>query len=695
MSLRSNQNPGKSTGGGNPSKAPKNIKRVEDIILTSDHPLYNGPHDLGTIFFSDEKADEIPQDPTTLPTAIPLNRNLITYPSINDLVPISKGPSPDYYVDLNGLPTAKVNYYGPSLNVFNSTTNNSLPNNTDDPQLGVYFKENVNLSPLKPGEGDTIIEGKNGQRIRFTTTGPKGSNSISRNVTDDPNDGNPSIGQRAMIISLGSGMSENITADNASIYMFENHSIPLEAASTNVDSTKSTYTPVKDPLDAISEPPPTITPTPSPTPATQEQVVDFSDTLPENQAVEEKVTTPPPKKEDDPFDDPVFNALDEAIDEGLITEEEDEDFEVSGTVHDPRTESPDNDEPDEPFVDPGDLNLDPDATDEYTKFVLNRSNIINNLDPNAEGNKAWRMQNFHYFSDEANYKLRKRKAVNGQYSLNQEATVQWNAGNYDKGIYSNQKGDIYICPPPTRILTMKKSTKRTIKYLCIHCTAGWHYRTPANSCSGFFSRVYKKDNENKYRHDNLHWSNGGYHWMVMDDGLATRMYDDDKMTNGAVDINPRTIHLNWIGGRFGGSTAKSKEGGVDSHTVKQRQYGFGSKDLEGTSYQTSTTCTNAKQNNIISKPQAFTLYRLIKGYINTYPDIKVIGHNQITQKNCPLFHVPTFMKAIGKENNTDYDYPIEDYLPNDPKKRPAHDSHLPIPNNYLEENAKFLAASLS
>ena len=61
------------------------------------------------------------------------------------------------------------------------------------------------------------MEGKNGQRIRFTTTGPDGTNSISRNATDDPNDGNPSIGQRAIIISLGSGISENITADNASI----------------------------------------------------------------------------------------------------------------------------------------------------------------------------------------------------------------------------------------------------------------------------------------------------------------------------------------------------------------------------------------------------------------------------------------------------------------------------------------------
>jgi len=634
MSLRNNQNQGKPTGGGNPSKAPKNIKRVEDIILTSDHPLYNGPHDLGTIFFSDEKADEIPQDPTTLPTAIPLNRNLITYPSINDLVPISKGPSPDYYVDLNGLPTAKVNYYGPSLNVFNSTTNNSLPNNTDEPQLGVYFKENVNISPLKPGEGDTIIEGKNGQRIRFTTTGPKGSNSISRNVTDDPNDGNPSIGQRAMIISLGSGMSENITADNASIYMFENHSIPLETASTNVDSTKSTYTPVKDPLDAISEPPLQVESTPSPTPATQEQVVDFSDTLPENQAVEEKVTTPPPKEEDDPFDDPVFNALDEAIDEGLLTEQPVENYDISGTVADPAIE--DLNSNGSPITE-----IDDDANG--TNIIINYPNasgynatsIIDNMDPSLK-DKSYRKNNL--------------------VAINKEAGAAWEAGNYTKAAYTNKYGAIILLPPPDPNLTMKATTERTIKYLIIHCTAGHNTRTPADTMRGFFNP------------NGRNWEYGGYHWMVMNNGVATRCYPDDVQTNGATAMNPKSIHLNWIGGfnkkwgyrpmtgnpiksddSFNGKKGVAPSLGVTEEEAYRRLYGFGSKKLEGWNGGDAST----RNGNLISQPQVFTLYKLIKRYIEIYPNIKVIGHNQVAAKNCPLFDVPTFMKLKFDGNNTE------------------------------------------
>ena len=244
MGLRKNKNHGSSTGGENSSKALKQIKRVEGLILKDTDIGYVGPHSIGTIFFSDEKSGEIAQDPSSLPYAIPRNRNNITYPVIGEFVIITQGPAPDYYPDLGGSPLSKINYYSDPISVYGNGSNNAVPNqtNAEDHQLGTYFKENVNLSPLKPGEGDTIMEGKNGQRIRFTTTGPDGTNSISRNATNDPNDGNPSIGQRAIIISLGSGRSENITADNASIYMFENHSIPLDVASTNVDSLKESVT---------------------------------------------------------------------------------------------------------------------------------------------------------------------------------------------------------------------------------------------------------------------------------------------------------------------------------------------------------------------------------------------------------------------------------------------------------------------
>jgi len=328
MGLRKNKNHGPSTGVVNSSKALKQIKRVEGLIIKDTDIGYVGPHSIGTIFFSDEKSGEIAQDPSSLPYAIPRNRNNITYPVIGEFVIITQGPAPDYYPDLGGSPLSKINYYSDPISVYGNGSNNAVPNqtNTDDHQLGTYFKENVNLSPLKPGEGDTIMEGKNGQRIRFTTTGPDGTNSISRNATDDPNDGNPSIGQRAIIISLGSGISENITADNASIYMFENHSIPLDVASTNVDSLNTTYTPIKDKLETISAKPEEVIPEPIVEPP-QVTEIDFTPDPEGDNTVEEIITSDPPPNNDDPFSDPVFDALDEAIDEGILSEITPEEFE--------------------------------------------------------------------------------------------------------------------------------------------------------------------------------------------------------------------------------------------------------------------------------------------------------------------------------------------------------------------------------
>jgi len=181
-------------------------------------------------------------------------------------------------------------------------------------KLGNYFKENPELSPLTPSEGDSIMEGKNGQRIRFTTTGPTGTNAISNNVTDTPDDGNPSIGDKAMVLSLGNGSQENVTNDAASIYMLENQSIPIDATSTNIDSLNSTYTPLPKPLETISKKPAAIIPQSKPEQKLQIQDIQF------NFGNKEVVDSNPMTKITQSVEetDPVFAALDEAQDEGLL-----------------------------------------------------------------------------------------------------------------------------------------------------------------------------------------------------------------------------------------------------------------------------------------------------------------------------------------------------------------------------------------
>ncbi len=417
MSLKKNRNQGSSVGVSGSPKNQNTTKRVVDIILTTSHPAYKSPEDIGVIFFTEVGFNQESLNTTSLPKAKPLSRNNFQYPIIGELVQVINSTSNDIYDDLEGDISATTAYYTPAINVHNNTTSNSLPNpkktkkknpkrspklnsfqfkrefkspsreiarkqlnkylrdlgytsGTNDPKapryslfenangeyifklddsnytknaaikLGNYFKENPELQPLTPSEGDSIMEGKNGQRIRFTTTGPTGTNAISNNVTDTPDDGNPSIGDKAMVLSLGNGSQESVTNDAASIYMLENQSIPIDATSTNIDSLNSEYKPLPPPLEEIAKSPPPITPTndESEESTTQATTFDFSD------LEKEEVDPPIIDKDENPEElDPVFAALDEAQDEKLL-DYESSTFDISvGEEVEKESESTEND----------------------------------------------------------------------------------------------------------------------------------------------------------------------------------------------------------------------------------------------------------------------------------------------------------------------------------------------------------------
>ena len=186
-------------------------------------------------------------------------------------------------------------------------------------KLGKYYTQNPTQKNLNPTEGGTIIQGKNGQRINFMTTGPIGTNSVSNNVTDDPNDGNPTIGNKAIVLSLGDGSQENITKDAASIYIVEDNNINIDVSSNNVDSLKSSYSPREEPLKIIEKIPVSIIPDQSPSPTLQVESFNFANTS--SIEVTETLESPEPE-EDDPFSDPVFDALDASVSENILTFEE-------------------------------------------------------------------------------------------------------------------------------------------------------------------------------------------------------------------------------------------------------------------------------------------------------------------------------------------------------------------------------------
>ena len=334
MALTKNKNFGATIGGQSTSKDQSQLKRVVDIILSSDHPAYLGPDSIGTIFFTDEKSEEKTTKPYSLPQAKPINKNNCSYPLRGELVLITQAVSNNYYNELGGNPSFVSNYYSPSLNIYNNSHNNSLPitgkkpirqnysitnNNSDfnlkekftgrdlpkvkreldnylinlgyeygindinSPKydlrqqpngiyiyelgesddnkikLGNYFKENPRQKSLTPSEGDYILEGRNGQRVRFGHTGPNRSNIFSIDSTEIE-DGKPTIGEPLIAISIGENSFENPFNDKGSIYILSNQSCPIVPSSKNIDSLNATYTEVSNPLDEIQKSPQAILP---------------------------------------------------------------------------------------------------------------------------------------------------------------------------------------------------------------------------------------------------------------------------------------------------------------------------------------------------------------------------------------------------------------------------------------------------
>ncbi len=48
-------------------------------------------------------------------------------------------------------------------------------------------------------------------------------------------------------------------------------------------------------------------------------------------------------------------------------------------------------------------------------------------------------------------------------------------------------------------------------------------------------------------------------------------------------------------------------------------------------------------------PQQNAMEHYVKDFHSRFPDVKIIGHNQVAAKACPSFDVPAWLKSIGIE----------------------------------------------
>ena len=237
--------------------------RVIDIILDVNHPRaeeFGGYDAIGIIFFSYFNEPNQAEGNTKLVnSAKPLFSFIKQYPLKNEIVSLVIAPNKNYTfsdLEINRYSTEK--YYLPNVNIWGHQHNNALPDmshhleegdNTlsgfstseghivrtpeEDPSvevsLGEYFKENIKLQPLLPFEGDTIVEGRFGNSIRFGSTTKEAKDKTAYSTTGNTGDPITIFRNGQHIEEDDNGWEhtiENINKDHSSIYLTSNQVLP-------------------------------------------------------------------------------------------------------------------------------------------------------------------------------------------------------------------------------------------------------------------------------------------------------------------------------------------------------------------------------------------------------------------------------------------------------------------------------------
>ena len=218
-----------SNKGGSAGSFIPQIGKVFGVTTTKDTPTKElfekngGNASIGTVFYlpynESKYIEEI--DLSRCLTAIPFDFTFKKIPLIGELIYIIDGPSPITQTTNAG----KQKYYIGTLNVWNNIQQNSPSGES----LGKTFIESVDIRNLTLFEGDTIIQGRKGNGIRFGTTVKSFSN--DNEWSNVGNDGDPiTIMVNGYVTTNPSDITPNveeINKEKSSIYMTSTQRLPL------------------------------------------------------------------------------------------------------------------------------------------------------------------------------------------------------------------------------------------------------------------------------------------------------------------------------------------------------------------------------------------------------------------------------------------------------------------------------------
>lgn len=226
---------GASGGGkGSSSNSGTFYGRVVDIILDKRHPRYKEMGSALAIngcFYAtvSSGADVDPDEAANPPFAFQGNARYKDIPLLGEIIAIESSPS---VTSEAGQGNRKA--WTRIVNVWNAPEHNASPNtknsNFQKVLFGKGFKESGKINPLICYPGDTVIQGRQGQSIRFT-----GSQHLNNPLTNSKNNGQPLIlianGQITSPTGFD-GIIEDVNKNFGSLYFSAFHQIPLVQANT-------------------------------------------------------------------------------------------------------------------------------------------------------------------------------------------------------------------------------------------------------------------------------------------------------------------------------------------------------------------------------------------------------------------------------------------------------------------------------
>lgn len=212
---------------------------VIDIILDDTHPDFVDYIDIGKAKIR-MVVSENGKEKSTLSWAKPLDTNVKSFPLLHEVVIVSQHLSELYYTqrmniydapNQNAVPGISLPVVsskeetpsGANAESYESVSVSGAPNNQDDQTkitLGKVFKENIDIKPMQPFEGDIIYEGRFGQSIRFSSNQETGLPSLKIKV------GQPDEVPATPIQPI----EENINDDPSSLWIVNDEDVPFIAS---------------------------------------------------------------------------------------------------------------------------------------------------------------------------------------------------------------------------------------------------------------------------------------------------------------------------------------------------------------------------------------------------------------------------------------------------------------------------------